>query len=64
MDALPVKILFVDENYKLRYWNEADKSTGPADALGKDIRENMGPLVIESCCSPGRSVSLLNRSQF
>ena len=38
MDALPVEILFVDENDKLRYWNKADKRTGPADALGKDIR--------------------------
>jgi len=38
MDALPVEILFVDENNKLRYWNKADTRKGPADALGKDIR--------------------------
>lgn len=38
MDALPVEILFVDENDKLRYWNKADKREGPANALGKDIR--------------------------
>ena len=38
MDALPVDILFVDENDKLRYWNKADKREGPANALGKDIR--------------------------
>ena len=37
-DALPVDILFVDEDDSLRYWNKADKRTGPADALGKDIR--------------------------
>ena len=38
MDALPVEILFVDENDKLRYWNKAGTRKGPAGALGKDIR--------------------------
>ena len=37
-DALPLEILFVDDNDKLRYWNKADQRNGPADALGKDIR--------------------------
>jgi len=37
-DALPVDILFVDADDKLRYWNKADKRSGPADAYGKDIR--------------------------
>lgn len=40
LDALPVELIFVDENEKLRYWNKGDKRSrkGPADALGKDIR--------------------------
>lgn len=40
LDALPVELIFVDENEKLRYWNKGDRRSrkDPADALGKDIR--------------------------
>ena len=37
-DALPVEILFVDADDRVRFWNKADKRTGPKDILGKDIR--------------------------
>jgi len=38
MDALPMEILFVDENDKVRFWNKGDKRTGRTDILGKNIR--------------------------
>lgn len=40
LDAIPVELIFIDENERLRYWNknETRKRKGPEDTLGKDIR--------------------------
>ena len=39
-DALPVELMFVDENDKIRYWNKGEKRRFkvPGKVMGNDIR--------------------------
>lgn len=39
-DVLPFQLLFIDENDRVRYWNEskARLMEPPTDSLGKDVR--------------------------
>ncbi|MBU2552353.1 MAG: PAS domain-containing protein [Proteobacteria bacterium] len=41
MDALPIEIVFVDEDDRLRYWNKPETRSGGgrSDMLGRDIRQ-------------------------
>jgi DUF438 domain-containing protein len=40
-DALPFQMVFIDENDKIRFWNEskARLMEAPTDRLGKDVRD-------------------------
>jgi DUF438 domain-containing protein len=40
-DALPFQMVFIDENDKIRFWNEskARLMEAPADRLGRDVRD-------------------------